>query len=69
MKKEELNPKEKNDIIKNENIIKRQIHFKNYDLPVSLLREIKTDYIVFSKMNRNKENGLLLTIEINEKKS
>ncbi|GEM_PF-2798946 len=48
-------------------MIKRQIHFKSYDLAVSLIREIKTDYIVFSKMNRSKENGLLLTIEINEK--
>lgn len=47
-------------------MIKIQIHFKNYDLAVPVIREIKTDYIVFSKMNRSKENGLLLTIEIDE---
>lgn len=47
-------------------MIKRQIHFKNYELAVLKIREIETDYKVFSKLTRSPQNGLLLAIDIDE---
>ena len=45
-------------------ILKRTLHFADYDLAVSLINDIKTDFPVDLNLEKSKEDGLLLTYEL-----
>jgi hypothetical protein len=47
-------------------MIKRQIHFVDYNLALPKMQQIDVKYKVYTKLNRSTQNGLLVTIEINE---
>lgn len=47
-------------------MIKRQIHFVDYNLALPKMQNIDVKYKVYTKLNRSPQNGLLVTIEINE---
>ena len=47
-------------------MIKREIHFVDYNLALPKMQNIDVKYKVYTKLNRSPKNGLLATIEINE---
>ena len=44
--------------------LKRTLHFADYDLAVSSINEIKTDFPLELNMEKSPEEGLLLTYEL-----
>jgi hypothetical protein len=49
---------------KNMAILTRTLHFADYDLAVSSINEIKTDFPLDLKTEKSPEDGLLLTYEL-----
>jgi hypothetical protein len=47
-------------------MIKKQIHFVDYNLALPKMQNIAVKYKVYTHLTRSNQNGLLATIEINE---
>ncbi len=47
-------------------MITKQFHFKDYNSALPKINSIKTIYNVFTHLTKSDENGLIVTIEIDE---
>ncbi|MDI6047257.1 hypothetical protein [Flavobacterium yafengii] len=48
-------------------MIETEIHFKDYDLALPKIQTINVKYRAYIHLTRSVQNGLLMTIEVDEK--